>query len=153
MTTHRTDTVIADRDIVTIRTIDAPRERVFAAWTDGQSLAQWWGPKGFTNTFHTYEPRPEGRWEFTMHGPDGKDYNNTSVYRVIEAPAFLAFDHLKPMHRFEVQVRFDDLGGRTRITWRMRFDSAEEKQRILPFVPAANEENMDRLEAFLQRTN
>jgi uncharacterized protein YndB with AHSA1/START domain len=43
---------LSDREVVTTRVIDAPRELVFKAWTDPEHLAQWWGPKGFTNTRH-----------------------------------------------------------------------------------------------------
>ncbi len=49
-----------DREIVTTRVFDAPRERVFRAWTDPDHLAKWWGPKGFTNTFQEFDMRPGG---------------------------------------------------------------------------------------------
>ena len=61
----------ADRMIVTSRVINAPRHLVFRAWTDPVSPARWWGPKGFTNTFHEFDLRPGGVWRFVMHGPDG----------------------------------------------------------------------------------
>ncbi|MBP8823815.1 MAG: SRPBCC domain-containing protein [Flavobacteriales bacterium] len=44
----------------TTRTISAPRERVFAAWTEQAELARWWGPHGFTNSIHRFELKPEG---------------------------------------------------------------------------------------------
>jgi uncharacterized protein YndB with AHSA1/START domain len=60
-----------DREIVTTRAIAAPPELVFKAWCDPAHLVHWWGPKGFTNTFHEFDPRPGGAWRFVMHGPDG----------------------------------------------------------------------------------
>jgi Activator of Hsp90 ATPase homolog 1-like protein len=45
----------SDRAIVTTRVLDAPRELVFKAWSDRDHLAHWWGPKGFTNTFHEFD--------------------------------------------------------------------------------------------------
>ncbi|MEO8588285.1 MAG: SRPBCC family protein [Flavobacteriales bacterium] len=138
-----------DREIITIRIINTPRERVFKAWTDPDILSRWWGPKGFTNTFHTFELRPDGIWDFTMHGPDGTNYHNTSVFERIEAPTLLVFNHLKPMHRFHVTVHFEDLGDRTRIEWHMLHPTVEECDRVRGFVPTANEENLDKLESEL----
>lgn len=61
----------SDREIVSVRVVNASREIVFKAWTDPQHLRSWWGPNGFTNTFHEFDLKPEGHWRFTMHGPDG----------------------------------------------------------------------------------
>ena len=68
------------------RIIDGPRQLVFAAYTDARHLAQWWGPDGFTTTTHTFEFRPSGVWEFTMHGPDGTDYPNRIEWLEISPP-------------------------------------------------------------------
>lgn len=67
---------IADLQIVSTRVFDFPRDLVFGAWTDPAHLAHWWGPKGFTNSFHEFDLRPGGNWRFVMHGPDGVDYRN-----------------------------------------------------------------------------
>ena len=137
------------RTILTTRVVRAPREKVFRAWTDPAILADWWGPKGFTSTFHTFDLKVGGLWDFTMHGPDGKDYANTSVFRKVEAPALLEFDHLKEMHFYKAITTFADVAGGTRIEWRMRFNTVEELQPIRGFIAAANEENLDRLERIL----
>ena len=92
---------MSDREVRTSRTINASRELVFAAWTDPEQLARWWGPNGFTNTIHRFELEPEGMWEFTMHGPNNMDFNNTCVFKRIEAPGYLEFDHLKEMHFYK----------------------------------------------------
>jgi uncharacterized protein YndB with AHSA1/START domain len=60
-----------DREIITSRVYDAPRELVFKAWTDPKHIARWWGPNGFTTTIHEMDVRPGGAWRFIMHGPDG----------------------------------------------------------------------------------
>jgi uncharacterized protein YndB with AHSA1/START domain len=70
----------AEREIVTARVVDAPRELVFGAWTVADHLARWWGPKGFTNTFHEFDPRPGGDWRFVMHGPQRGNYRNESRF-------------------------------------------------------------------------
>lgn len=135
------------RDLRTTRTINASRERVFAAWTDPAQLARWWGPTGFTNTFHRFDLKPEGVWEFTMHGPDNTDFNNTCVFKRIEPSGYLEFDHLKEMHFYKAMVTFTEVAEGTRIDWTMRFDTAEELAPIRRFIEQANEENMDKLEA------
>jgi uncharacterized protein YndB with AHSA1/START domain len=87
-------TNVSEREIVSTRLIDASRDLVFKAWTDPHHLVQWWGPKGFTNTFHEFEPRPGGRWRFVMHGPDGRDYQNESVFAEVVRPERIVFDHI-----------------------------------------------------------
>ncbi|QQR86330.1 MAG: SRPBCC domain-containing protein [Flavobacteriales bacterium] len=135
-----------DRIVYTSRLIHAPRERVFAAWTDPEQLARWWGPQGFTNTFHRFELKSEGIWEFTMHGPKAMDFNNTCVFKRIEPPAYLEFDHLKEMHFYKAMVTFVEVPEGTRIDWTMHFDTAEELAPIKTFIEKANEENMDKLQ-------
>lgn len=138
-----------DRDIVTVRVMDAPRDRVFRAWSDPALLAQWWGPKDFTNTFHAFDFRPGGTWRFTMHGPDGMDYHNESEFVEIVKPERIVFDHLKPMHRFRVDTILEEVDAKTKLTFRMTFDTAEECERVKSFVVEANEQNLDRLESVL----
>lgn len=136
-------------EILTMRMIPFARERVFQAWTDADALAQWWGPKGFRNTFHAFDARPGGAWKFTMYGPDGTNYANESAFVEVDTPHRIVFDHLKPMHRFRATIVLEEEGDGTRIIWRMAHPSAEEFARVIAFVPAANEENLDRLEAYL----
>ena len=75
-----------DREIVTTGVVDAPRARVFEAWTDPTHVAQWWGPDGFTNTIQEMDVRPGGVWRLVMHGPDGVDYKNKSIFDEIVKP-------------------------------------------------------------------
>lgn len=140
---------LTGREVRIKRIITAPRERVFVAWTDPEQLARWWGPKGFTNTFHRFEPKPEGVWEFTMHGPNSMDFNNTCVFKRIEPPGYLEFDHLKEMHFYKAMVTFTATAEGTLVDWTMRFDTAEELAPIKTFIEKANEENMDKLQQLL----
>lgn len=142
---------MADREIVTARLFHHPRDRVFRAWTEPERLARWWGPKDFTNTFEEFDPKPGGAWKFVMHGPDGTDYHNKSVFVEIVKPEKIVFDHLMPMHRFRVTAAFVDESGQTRVTFRMRFETAEECERVKTYVVPANEKNFDRLEVELAR--
>lgn len=142
-----------DREVQTTRVLTSSREQVFTAWTDPEQLARWWGPKGFTNTFHSFELKPEGIWDFTMHGPNSMDFNNTCVFRRIEAPSYLEFDHLKEMHFYKAMVTFSEVPEGTRIDWTMRFDTARELAPIKTLIERANEENMNRLQTLLATNN
>jgi uncharacterized protein YndB with AHSA1/START domain len=140
---------LSGREIVSTRVLDAPRELVFRAFSEPDHLACWWGPKGFRNTFHEFDPRPGGFWRFTMHGPAGSDYENESVFVEIVRPERIVFRHLEPVHGFQMTILFAEQDGKTRLTWRMLFDSAAERDRVEAFVVPANEQNFDRLEEHL----
>lgn len=142
---------VVGREIVSTRVFDHPRAKVFKAWTDPKHLSQWWGPKGFTNTFHEFDLRPSGNWRFVMHGPNGRDYENHSVFVEIVKPEKIIFEHLGSIHKFQVTANFEDLGGKTKLTFRMLFESVAECDRVKGFVPQANEQNFDRLQAELTK--
>ena len=140
----------ASREILSSRLIDAPREKVFQAFSTPVRLARWWGPSGFRNTIHEFDFRPGGSWRLTMHGPDGRDWANRSVFLAIEPAARIEFEHVAP-HRFRMTITLADEAGKTRVGWRMLFESASERNRVAPVVLPANEQNLDRLEAELAR--
>jgi uncharacterized protein YndB with AHSA1/START domain len=143
--------VSPDREVVTTRIVNAKRELVYKAWSEPQHLKNWWGPNGFTNTFHEFDLRPGGKWIFTMHGPNNADYPNESVFVTIDPPKLLVFDHItKP--EFQIVASFDEIpGSGTKVNFRMIFDTAEACATLREFVTEKNEENMDRLEAELKR--
>jgi uncharacterized protein YndB with AHSA1/START domain len=123
------------RSIVGVREFDAPRELVFAAFTDPKHLTQWWGPNGFTTTTSHFEFRPGGVWRFVMHGPDGRDYQNRVTYEDIVPNERIVYRHgggddVEPV-QFRQTIVFEDLGGRTRITWRGDFPSGVERDRVI----------------------
>lgn len=136
------------REIVTTRVFDAPRELVFDAWLDPEKLARWWGPNGFTNTFEVFEPRPGGVWRFTMHGPDGTDYANDIVFVEVTRPERIVLDHIS-VPRFRISASFEALGGRTKLTFRQLFESADMRRNVAPRAVPANEELFDKLAAVL----
>lgn len=137
------------REIATTRLLPWPRERVWAAFSEAAALAGWWGPAGFTNTFHEFDFRPGGAWKFTMHGPDGAAYAMDHRFSEIVAPERIVVRHLQPGHDFTLTVILADRAGRTELGWRMVFDDPAEAARIRPFVVPANEQNLDRLAAHL----
>jgi uncharacterized protein YndB with AHSA1/START domain len=137
----------ADRECVHSRLIDAPRERVFRAFAEPHHLARWWGPNGFSSTFEVFEFQPGGIWRFVMHGPDGTNYPNESVFREIIVPERVVFEHLSEGHHFFMTITLAAHGDQTLVGWRQVFDTAAHKQRIAAFVEQANEQNLDRLAA------
>jgi uncharacterized protein YndB with AHSA1/START domain len=140
----------ASRTIANARVIGFPRALVFQALCEAEHLARWWGPNGFTNTFSVFEPRDGGSWVFVMHGPHG-DYPNESRFERV-TPEQVVIRHVSAPE-FVLTVSMEDRGSETAITWEQEFDSAEMRDKVLAFVPTANEENLDRLEAELARMN
>ena len=89
------------------RVLDAPRERVWKAWTEAEHLKHWWGPQGFKLHTCKVDLRPGGVFHYGMTTPEGKDLWGKFIYREIKAPERLVFI-----------VSFSDpKGGVTRHPW------------------------------------
>lgn len=130
------------------RILAASPRRVFAAFEQPDQLAQWWGPKDFTNTFEQFEFKPGGRWVFVMHGPNGDDHPNESVFREIQPESRIVIEHVvKPW--FLLTVILAARGDQTHLTWTQEFESPEVAAKLRSFIEPANEQNLDRLEALL----
>jgi uncharacterized protein YndB with AHSA1/START domain len=128
------------------RDIPASADDVFAAFSDGERLARWWGPAGFTNTFHTFEFVAGGRWSNTMHSSNGGNPKNESVFETIEPLRKIVIRHLsQPLYRLTIE--FNPTGSGTSVSWTQEFDDADVAKRIEKIVVPANEQNLDRLTA------
>ena len=125
----------------------SPR-RVFAAFERADCLARWWGPNGFRNTFEQFEFAPAGRWVFVMHGPNGTDYPNESVFREVEPDTRIVIEHVS-QPRYTLTVSLTDRGGNTHLAWVQEFESETAAQRLRHIVEPANEQNLDRLQSLL----
>lgn len=73
------------------RVIDAPRSLVWQAWTDAEHLAQWWGPKGFTNPVCELDLRPGGAIRIDMRWPNGEIIPMGGSFHEITPPSRLVF--------------------------------------------------------------
>ncbi len=140
-----------EREFVHSRLIDAPQDIVFRAFSQPEHLARWWGPDGFTSTFTTFELRPGGTWCFVMHGPDGTDYPNENVFRIVEPSSRVVLEHISEDHHFFLTITFQTRNAQTLVGWRQVFDTAEHKQSIAGIVGQANEQNLTRLQAEVAR--
>jgi uncharacterized protein YndB with AHSA1/START domain len=138
-------------DIVSTRVIDAPAQKIFRALSQPENLARWWGPDGFRNTFEQFDFRPGGDWKFVMHGPDGIDYPNHMVFEEIVPSSRVVLQHMSAPVFTMTMTLAPEAEGKTRLTWRQRFESAQVRERIAGICIPANEQNFDRLQAELAR--
>ncbi len=126
------------------REIPARPEAVFSAIQDPVRLARWWGPDGFTNTFHTFEFRQGGAWIFTMHGPDGADYPNQSEFLEVVPNSRVRIKHVNLPH-FEMSISLEPIATGTRVSWVGVFENREFAEKMRQFLENANEQNLNRL--------
>ena len=112
--------------LVIRRVLDAPRDLVYAAWTDPAQAARWWGPRGFAIVSNRMEVRVGGEWHRRMRSPEGTEHVSRGIYREIAPPERLVFSFAweqggAPGHGPEttVAMSFVDLGdGRTELILR-----------------------------------
>lgn len=126
MTVHTT----AGREIVVTRVIDAPRELVFAAFTEREHAAQWWVPSG--TTFHEWNATPGGLWRYTQPGPGGTEYSFKIEFIEISKPTRLVYDFGTDAEDAPDPVRttvtFEEENEKTRVTLQLVFATAAERQ-------------------------
>ena len=121
----------------------SPRE-IYGAFESADLLASWWGPEGFTSTFEVFEFTTGGRWKFVMHGPDGKDYPNQSLFEELVPDARIVIHHDCPPN-FRLTVELTPVSEGTYLTWVQVFEDAETAQAVKLRAGPANEQNIDRL--------
>jgi len=126
-----------EREIVISRTFSAPRELVWEAMTNPERVVKWWGPRGFTMTIEEMDVRPGGAWKHVMHGPDGVNYPNSSIFTEVEKPERLSFANSggregNPGPNFQSTWTFDAIdAGTTRVTIRMAFASPVDRNFVV----------------------
>jgi uncharacterized protein YndB with AHSA1/START domain len=107
--------------LVVRRQIAVARERVFEAWLDSESLAQWMRPDtfSFTHATVTVDPRVGGGFRIVMEGRnDGADYEHRGEYLVIERPSLLSFTWISRATEYQptiVTVEFHERGTGTEL--------------------------------------
>lgn len=137
---------------------NAPRERVFAAWTQAENLAQWWGPEGFTVSVCEVDARPGGAIRIHMRGPDATEYSMTGVYvevvplrRIVFVSSPLDGDG-KPLFKMLTTVTFTERENKTRLTLRTRVSRATPA--AAPYLAGMEEgwrQTLARLDALLKQ--
>jgi uncharacterized protein YndB with AHSA1/START domain len=133
------------------RELPVPPDAVFDAFRNPERLARWWGPNGFRSTFSTFEFRDGGSWLFTMHGPDGADYPNESMFLEVVSDALVRIRHLNLPH-FDLAITLEPHAVGTLLTWHGVFEDRVFAENARQFLASANEQNLDRLAAELRGT-
>lgn len=110
----------ADTTLRIERTLAAPRETVWAAWTRPEALSRWFGPTPeYTCVAHELDVRPGGTYRVELCHSGGNRHVVTGTYREVSAPDRLVFSWRweKNPERGEsrVTVELHDEGGRTRL--------------------------------------
>jgi len=127
-----------DREIVLSRVINAPRAKVFEAWTNAEHLCQWFGPAGFTIENIECDVRVGGAWRFVMVAPDGTRFDSRMVFLEIVAPELLAMDHGSDLDddpsRFRMTITFDEQSdGKAVVTLRQLHPTKEQRKATIGF--------------------
>jgi len=106
--------------VIIERVFDAPRELVWKAFNDPDSIPHWWGPKSVTTTVEKMDVRPGGAWRYVQRDPDGSEYAFNGVYREIDPPNLISrtftFEGM-PGHELIETATFEDFEeGKTKVT-------------------------------------
>jgi len=142
---------IENREMRIVRTFKAPIDLMWEVWINPEHIVNWWGPNGFTNTIHKMDFQEGGEWKLTMHGPDGTDFANRSIYKEIIPFKKIVFEHFNP--HFITTVLFESKGEETSIDWSLLFDTAEMREIIVKTHKAdeGQKQNVEKLEKYLSK--
>jgi uncharacterized protein YndB with AHSA1/START domain len=142
----------ADRELTITRLLNAPIKLVWKVWTEPEHIAKWWGPTGFTNTISKMDVKPGGEWDLIMHGPDGTDFKNKSIFREIIFHKKIVYEHASSP-KFTATIDFEEQGNKTFIKWNMLFETAEEYIQTVKTFKADEglKQNLIKLEDYLSK--
>lgn len=149
-----------DREIVLVRVLNHPRDKVFAAWTDPAALSVWYGPPGLSIETHEADIREGGIWRFDMVGTfEGKAQRFPNLIRFLKIVPNerLVMDHggedPNDPDRFRVTVTFDEQSdGKTVLTMRQLHPTVERRKFVIGFGAVVyGQQTLDKLAAWLDR--
>ncbi|MCU7550119.1 SRPBCC family protein [Chitinophagaceae bacterium LB-8] len=140
-----------NREMRITRTFHSPIDLMWEAWTNPEHIVHWWGPNGFTNTILKMDFQEGGEWKFTMHGPDGTNYPNRSIFKEIIPLQKIVFEHFNP--HFIATILFESKGEETQVDWTMLFDTVEMHEIIVKSHKAdeGQKQNLERLQLYLSK--
>jgi uncharacterized protein YndB with AHSA1/START domain len=142
------------RELNISRLLNATVELVWEMWINPEHLQNWWGPEGFTNTITKMDVKPGGEWDLVMHGPDGIDYKNKSIFKEIVEYKKIVYEHITGP-KFIATINFEERGNTTFITWNMLFETAEEFIRTVKTFKADEglKQNVEKLSEYIRQFN
>jgi uncharacterized glyoxalase superfamily protein PhnB/uncharacterized protein YndB with AHSA1/START domain/DNA-binding transcriptional ArsR family regulator len=140
-----------DREIRISRLLNAPVALVWEVWTNPEHIKNWWGPDGFSNTISKMDVKVGGEWDLVMHGPDGTDYKNKSVFKEVVKHKKLVYEHISAP-KFLATVEFENQGDKTHIHWHMLFETKEQFVQVVKTFKADEglKQNIEKLNNYLQ---
>jgi uncharacterized protein YndB with AHSA1/START domain len=150
-----TVTTPTDREIRIERVFNAPRDRVFALYTDPSAVPEWWGPRATTTIVDVMDVRAGGAWRFVSRETDGSETAFRGTYREVSPPERIVqtFEwEGMPGHVSVETAEFEDLGDRTRVVTTSIFHTPEERDGMLGSgMESGMNETYQRLDELLAR--
>lgn len=161
MTTQKVKIETLGGDITLTRVFDAPREKVFDAYSDCKHLRSWWGPREWPLTDCKLEFRVGGRWHYCMTGPDGTQAWGLSIYKEIKVPELLSYQDAfsdkdgninTDLPSATIRTEFHEEDGKTILKSIARYGSPDDLQKVLDMgMVAGISETWDRLDELLKK--
>ena len=147
---QKNDSNTTDREIVISRLLNAPLELVWEVWTNPEHIKNWWGPNDFTCTIHQMDVKKDGVWNLTMHGPDGTNYENQSIFKEIVKHKKIVYEHIQA--KFTATIELERQGNKTQLSWRMLFETKEEFLRVIREHHADQglKQNIEKLKTYIK---
>lgn len=153
--------LVGDRELVLTRSFKAPRELLWAAWTQRNQIEQWWGPRAFKTEVPTMEVKPGGIWHYVMRSEEWGESWGKATYQEVKEPEQLVYvdvfsdaagNTVETMPESLVTVTFTQQDGQTLLTVDTLFDSREARQKVLEMgMEQGYDEQLDRLDEYLQQ--
>jgi uncharacterized protein YndB with AHSA1/START domain len=144
---------VGDREIRIERIFEAPRDRVFAVYTDPELLPRWWGPRQYETVVEKMDVRTGGDWQFLQRDDDGTEHRFRGTYREVTPPERIVqtFEWLgMPGHVAVETAEFEDLGDRTRVVTTSIFHTGEERDGMIASgMESGLQETYERLDEVL----
>lgn len=141
------------QDLVSTVVIDAPRDLVFKAYTDPKLFARWWGPSRYENDIEKFDIRQGGEWRVVQRGADGAEFPFRGVTHDVTSPERICqtFEYEGvPGHVALQTATFEDLGGKTKITAQIVFQSVMDRDGMVASgMQSGADESMERLQELL----
>jgi uncharacterized protein YndB with AHSA1/START domain len=141
-------------DIVSTVVLDAPRELVYRAYTEPKLFARWWGPRQYENRIEKFDIRRGGEWRVVQEGADGGEHPFRGVTHDAVAPERICqtFEYEPVAGHVALQTAtFEDLGGKTKITAQIVFQSVMDRDGMVAAgMQSGADESTERLAELLE---
>ena len=138
-----------DRELNFSQILNAPIQLVWEVWTNPVHIKEWYGPEGFTTAIHQMQVKEGAEWLLTLHGPDGTDYPNRSIFTEVVQEKRIQYRHYEP--NFTNTIDCEQQGDKTLMHWHMLFDTVSEFEIVVKTYRADEglKQNIEKLVRYL----